>query len=89
MKPYQKLLSPIILLCIILVFSQCEQPGDPEPKKEKAIANAQMANAANPYDAHGAAHNDFLDFFIANADLTQSEWDRDDWFPLFESYHAS
>jgi hypothetical protein len=89
MKTSQKWFAAVLAMCVVFSFVYCDQVDDNPPEKEKAITTLQMSNPANPFDAEGVAHNDFLDFFIANADLSQSEWDRDDWFAILESYHAS
>lgn len=89
MKIFQKWFAAALAICMVFSFTHCDVDDDTPPEKEKAITALQMSNPDNPFDAEGAAHNDFLDYFIANADLSQSEWDRDDWFAILESYHAS
>lgn len=89
MKTFQKCFAAALAIGMVFSFIQCDLLPDPPVEKEKAISTMQMSNPANPFDADGVAHNDFLDFFIANADLSQSEWDRDDWFAILESYHGS
>ncbi len=88
MKSFQKSLAATLALCLGLSFTQCNKVDD-LPEKEKAITNAQMSNPDNPFDHEGLAHNDFLDFFIVNAELDQPEWNREDWFAILETYHAA
>src|SRR5690606_10954372 len=59
----------VLLLGITVGFSACDKgaPLDPITARENTISAEQLANADNPEDGVGRAHNAYLDYFTGQA----------------------